>query len=120
VFVKREKDAGNTYVKIATVLVADTSIAVGIRVTAGLALALEEAVLAARMGSVGIGNGVGLPDVHLGAACSVLAATSVLVVWARVPALGVGGTVDPLHVVRTLSIAVTFQAISNVQGKSTN
>lgn len=99
---------GNAYVDIASVLVADTLITASVSITALDTLAPEDTSGAARMGGVGVGDGVGLPDIHLGAAGSVLARSSVLVVVGGVPAVGVGLTIDPLNVVRALSIAVSY------------
>lgn len=66
-------------VEIATVLVADTSVAV-VAITAGGASALLETCALAGMGSVGGGDGVSLPDIHLWAASTDLASSSVGVV----------------------------------------
>lgn len=96
-----------TYVVIATVPVALSVIAV-VTVTAGLLIsALSESSLFARMGSVSSGDGVGLPDVHLGAASTDLARSGIRVGVGGVPALNVGLSVDVLDVVGALSIAVS-------------
>lgn len=78
-------------VEIATIGIASSSIAGGrVGATAGIALAglLGEAL--AGMGSVGRGNLVGLPDIHLRAAGAVLANTGVLVAGGGLPLVGVG------------------------------
>lgn len=97
----------DTYVEIASVLVANTAVAL-VCVTALGTGALIQAVLAARVGSVGVGNAVSLPDIHLWAACAVLSGSSVLVIIGWLPSLGVGSTVDPLNVVRALSVTVSY------------
>lgn len=95
------------YVEIASVLVADTAIAV-VAITALITRALGDAVVLAGMGSVGSGDRVGLPDIHLRAAGAVFAGSGVLVVVGWVPALDVGLTVDELDVVGALGIAVSW------------
>lgn len=67
------------------------------------------------MGSVGSRDRVGLPDVHLRAAGPVLASSGVLIVLGWLPALGVSSTLDPLNVVRTLSIAVAYLKLAMLQ-----
>jgi hypothetical protein len=94
-------------VEIATVLVAKTTVAV-VTVTAAYVVgALLETSALAGMGSVGGGDGVGLPDVHLWAASTDLTLASVRVVGRRVPALNVSLSVDELDIVRTLGVAVS-------------
>ena len=61
---------------------------------------------AAGVGGVGGGPAVRFPDVHLGAAGSVLADAGVDVGVGRLPVLHVGLAVDPLDVVRALGVAV--------------
>lgn len=99
------------YVDIATVLVADTLVTL-LAIAALGALTSEETVLLAGMGRVGRGDGVGLPDIHLRAACAILATAGVLVLGRRLPAHRVGLSVDPLDVVGTLSIAITWLLVS--------
>lgn len=79
------------WVDVASVLVADTVVTLvrGV-VTARRALATVEAVSRASVGSVGVGVVVGLPDIHLGAASSVLARAGILVLGRWLPSLGVG------------------------------
>lgn len=98
-------------VEITAVLVADTAIAVG-AITAGGALALLETSRLAGMGSVSGGDGVGLPDVHLGAASTDLTSSSVGVVGRGVPSDDVGSAVDELDVVGALGVAVTSSVLS--------
>jgi hypothetical protein len=94
-------------VEIATVLVAKTTVAV-VTVTAAYVVgALLETSALAGMGSVGGGDGVGLPDVHLWAASTDLTLAGVRVVVRRVPALNVGLSVDELDVVGALGVAVS-------------
>ena len=59
---------------------------------------------------VGRGHGVCLPDVQLVAAGSVLPCSRVGVI-ARLPALHVGLPVDPLDVMRTLSVAIASAVV---------
>jgi len=94
------------YVEITAILVAQTAVAV-VTVTTGFASALLETRTLARMGSVGSGNGVGLPDIHLWAAGTDLTRSGVGVVRGGVPSLDVGLAVDELDVVGALRIAVT-------------
>jgi len=73
--------------EVATVSVAETTVAIWD--TALLARAALEATVVcgvARMGGVGIGNGVGFPDIHLSAARAVVAKAN----SSRVPAIDVG------------------------------
>ena len=95
-----------TYVEITSVLVANTVVTLRVITTLG-ALASVDTVLAAGVRSVGSGDGVGLPDIHLRAAGTELTTSSVLVLVGWVPSLGVGNTLDPLDVVGALGIAVT-------------
>jgi len=53
------------------------------------------------------GERVGLPDIHLRAAGSVLATPRIGIVRRGLPAVKVGLTIDPFDVVRALSIAIT-------------
>ena len=71
------------------------------------------------MGGVGLRLRVCLPDVHLGAAGAVVAGARVGVVVGRHPVVAVGLPVDPLHVVRALSVAVTSAVPSTVRRYST-
>jgi hypothetical protein len=93
-------------VEVASILVADTTISV-ITVTAVVSEAAVWSILAARVRGVGGGDGVGLPDIHLIAACAVLALSGVGVAGVGAPANGVGLSGDELDVVGALSIAIT-------------
>lgn len=95
------------YVEITTILVTVAAVAAVTITARGGAVAGVKTLLLARMGGVGGGDGVGLPDVHLGAAGTELTGSSVRVSIRWVPALNVGNTVDVLDVVGALSIAVT-------------
>lgn len=64
------------------------------------------------MWGVGVGDGVGLPDIHLWAASTVLSGTSVLVLSRWGPSDNVSLTVDELDIVWALSIAVTGTVLS--------
>jgi len=68
-------------------------------------------VRGARVRSVGGGDGVGLPDVHLSAAGTHGANTTVGVNVASLPALRVGGTSNELQVTRALAVAVTSSVL---------
>lgn len=103
-------DAHAVAVEVAAVLVADAAIAV-VTVTAVGASAGYETSALARVGSVGSGDGVGLPDVHLSAAGTELAGSTVRVGVRWVPALDVGGAVDPLDVVGALGVAVSSSVL---------
>jgi len=100
-----------TYVEIAAVLVADGAVAV-IAITAVSALASSKTVLAARVRSVGGGDRVGFPDIHLWAASAIFAGSGVDIVGVGCPSVRVGSTVDPLDVVWALSIAVSYANVS--------
>lgn len=63
------------------------------------------------MRGVGGRDGVGLPDVHLGAAGADVTLTGVGVVLSAVPARNVSLTVDPLDVVGALSVAVSWNLL---------
>lgn len=65
----------------------------------------------ARVGSEGLGDAVGLPNVELHAAGAVLACTRVSVLWVRNPALGVGLTVNKFDVMRALGVAVAYTVL---------
>lgn len=100
-----------TYVEIAAVLVADTSIAVGAITACHFVGALLKTRTRARVRSVGSGNGVGLPNIHLGAAGTDLTLSSIWVVVRWVPALYVSLAVNPLDVVGALGVAVTSSVL---------
>ena len=104
-------DAHAVAVEVAAVLVANSAVAVVAVTAAYFVLALLETSALAGMRSVGSGDGVGLPDVHLGAAGTQLALAGVGVVVGRVPALDVGHTVDELDVVGALGVAVTSSVL---------
>lgn len=93
-------------VEIASVLVADARVAV-ISITTVGSLAAGESVALARVGSVGRGGLVSLPDIHLCAASSELSAASVLVAVTWGPVNDVGLTVDELHVMGALRVTVS-------------
>jgi len=96
------------YVEITAVLVAHTAVAVAVTITARhIVCALDKTRTAAGVGGVGSGDGVGFPDVHLGAASTDLASSSVGIGVGGVPSLNVGLSVDELDVVGALGIAVT-------------
>ena len=63
------------------------------------------------MRGVGGRDGVGLPDVHLGAAGASVTLAGVGVVLSAVPALNVSLSVDPLDVVGALSVAVSWNLL---------
>jgi hypothetical protein len=94
-------------VEVATILVAHTSIPVSIVIAALGTTATSLTRDGARVGSVGRALAVGLPDIHLNAASTILAGTGVGVVGRRLPVEEVCLAVDELHVVGTLSIAIT-------------
>ena len=95
------------YVEITSVFVAKTAVAVVAISARDVISALLETRALARVRGVGGGDGVGLPDVHLRAAGTDLAGSSVRVGVRWVPALDVGLSVDELDVVGTLTVAVT-------------
>jgi hypothetical protein len=95
------------YVEIASVLVAEALVAaVAISARAGVGALLETRALA-RVRGVCSGDGVGLPDIHLGAASTNLTGSRIRVGVGWVPAFNVGLAVDELDVVGTLRITVT-------------
>lgn len=104
-------DAHAVAVEVAAVLVANSAVAVVAVTAADVVGALLETSALAGVGSVGSGDGVGLPDVHLGAAGTHLALAGVGVVVGRVPALDVGYTVDELDVVGALGVAVSSSVL---------
>ena len=65
------------------------------------------------MGRVRLALAVGLPDVHLGAAGAEVAGARVRVVVRRLPVPDVGLAVDPLDVVRTLSVAISSSVLGS-------
>lgn len=92
-------------IEITAVLVAHSGVAV-VAVAAVHTVASDLAGPLADMRGVRRGVKVGLPDVHLGAAATVLAAAGVGVVVGAVPALDVGLSVDELDVEGALAVAV--------------
>ena len=76
-------------VEIATVGVADATVAV-VGTTASCTAAAAGLGPVAGVRSIGSGNGVGLPNIHLVTAGTVVSGSSVRVVRRRLPALGVG------------------------------
>jgi hypothetical protein len=98
---------GDSHVEIATILVAN-GLVTAVTITAGGGVSARyKTRTRARVGSVGSRDGVGLPDVHLGAASTDLAGSRVGVSGGGVPSLEVGLAVDVLDVVGALRIAVT-------------
>ena len=97
-------------VEVAAVLVADAVVAV-VTVAAVSACAGSETRALAGMRGVGGRDGVGLPDVHLGAAGASVTLAGVGVVLSAVPALNVSLSVDPLDVVGALSVAVSWNLL---------
>ena len=93
-------------IEITAVLVAHAGVAV-VAVAAVHTLASGLAGPLANMRGVRRGVEVGLPDVHLGAAATVLAAAGVGVVVGTVPTLNVGLSVDELDVDGALAVTVT-------------
>jgi hypothetical protein len=98
---------GCTYVEIASVLVAHTSVAAVAISAGGVISALRKTLALARVRGVGGRDGVGLPDIHLRAARTDLARSRVRVGVRWVPTLNVGLAVDELDVVGALGITVT-------------
>lgn len=94
-------------VEITAVLVADTVVSVATVTALGFGTASVETSRRADVWGVGVGDGVGLPDIHLVTAGTVLAETSVGVDGGCSPSFSVTRTSDELHVVWALSIAVT-------------
>jgi hypothetical protein len=97
----------HAYVVITAVLVASSGVAVVAVTARDFISALNKTRALAGMRSVSSGDRVGLPDVHLGAASTNLAGSSVRVGIRGVPALNIGLSVDELNVVGALSIAVS-------------
>jgi hypothetical protein len=97
----------SAYVEITSVLVADTAVTVAAVSARDIISALLKTRALARVRGVGGRDGVGLPDIHLGAAGTDLTRSGVRVSVRWVPALDVGLSVDKLDVVGTLAIAVT-------------
>jgi hypothetical protein len=93
-------------VKVATILVANSSISVVAVSTFG-STASVETIDCANVGSVGRGHRVGFPDIHLNAAGSISSSTSVGVVGGGFPVKDVGLAVNKFHVVGALGIAIT-------------
>jgi hypothetical protein len=85
------RDSHAEGVEIAAVLVADAIVTVtGVVITALCrGRASEETVVAAGMGSVGMAHGVCLPDIHLSAACTVLAGASIRIGLGRLPSFDI-------------------------------
>lgn len=94
-------------VEVAAVLVANALVAVVAVAAVGAGAGYETGTLAGVRG-VGCRDGVGLPDVHLGAAGARGAGAGVGVVGGWGPAGAVGLAVDPLDVVRALGVAVSW------------
>lgn len=109
-------DAHAVAVEVAAVLIADSAVAVVAVTAADVVGALLETSALAGVGSVGSGDGVGLPDVHLGAAGADVTLTGVGVVLSAVPARNVSLTVDPLDVVGALSVAVSWNLLEAGKG----
>lgn len=102
-------------VKVAAILIADALVAV-VAVAAVSACAGSDTRALAGMRGVGGRDGVGLPDVHLGAAGADVTLTGVGVVLSAVPARNVSLTVDPLDVVGALSVAVSWNLLEAGKG----
>jgi len=78
-------------VEVATIGVTSSAIAVvGVGSTARVTFASVLGELSARVRSVGSGDGVGLPDVHLRAACTQFTDTTIDIALGRLPAIRVG------------------------------
>jgi hypothetical protein len=102
---------GCTYVEIASVLVAHTSVAAVAISAGGIISALRKTLALARVRGIGGRDGVGLPDIHLRAARADLARSRVRVSVRWVPALNIGLAVDELDIVGALGIAVTSSVL---------
>lgn len=95
-------------VEVATIGIASTAIAVvGVGTTARVALAHVLVDGGAGVGSESGRDLVGLPDIHLRAASTVVTDTSVGIVGGGIPTLNVTNTVDVLEITGALSVAVT-------------
>jgi hypothetical protein len=78
-------------VEIATVSITSSAVTVvGVSSTTRVTSASVLSELGARVRSVGSGDGVGLPDVHLGAACAQVTNTTVDIALRGLPAIRVG------------------------------
>jgi len=94
-------------VEVTTILVANGGVsAVSITALSGTVTSILS-LFGARMGSIGGGDLVGFPDIHLRTASTISSATGVGVSIRWVPSFNVGLSVDELDVVWALSIAVT-------------
>lgn len=96
-----------THVEVAPVLVANTAVAL-VAITTVSARARNEPKLFAGVRCVGSRDRVGLPEIHLSAARAQFSATSILIIGAGFPTLGIRSTVDPFDVVRALRVTVAF------------
>jgi len=93
-------------VEVASVGIAAAGISVGRgATTAGISLAHVVGVVGAGMRSVGGGHRVGLPNVHLGTACSMLSIATVL--GGSFPSLGVSLSIDELDISGALRVTIT-------------
>lgn len=100
-------------VEVTTIGVAETSISVGsVALLASAALKASLVGGLARVGSIGSGDGVGFPDVHLGTASAVVALAGVGVVGRSGPSFDIGLAVNELDVPRALRVTVTSTVLS--------
>lgn len=113
-------------VEVATIGIAHTGIPViAVGATAVVALAAGLVDFLARMGSIGSGHVVGLPNIHLGAARAITTGAAVGVIAAiGCPSLDVGLAIDELDVLGALRIAVAgtvlgTSLVARVLGKTT-
>ena len=94
-------------VEVASVGVAVAGVAVrGVGTAAGVALARVVGGVGAGVRSIGAGDAVGLPDIHLSTASTKVTNTGVDIVARGLPSFNVGLAVDELEVTRALGVTV--------------
>jgi len=99
-------DTSSVWVKIATIFIADTFVSVG-TLTAFKSFAGELSINSTRMSSESFSHVVGLPDIHLGAARSVLSSSGIWVGLGWVPANGVSLSIDEFNILWALGITIS-------------
>lgn len=107
-------DTGSEWVEVTAILVADAVVSIMLIITAGsLVRAFVLSFDSAWMSSVSSRDFVALPDVHLGAAVSILADSGIWISWRWLPSIAVGDAINELDITWALSITVSSTVVSS-------
>jgi len=109
------EEVGNTsseWVKIATILITDTS-NISVSVTTFIfVVTFVKAIVHARMCSESTRDGIGFPNIHLSATSTPLTFTGVWIRWGWVPSIDVTLSINELDILWALSITISGTILS--------